>query len=258
MTKSLLTVAALLALATPAFAQKSAGDTVTTKSGLRYVMTTKNSEGRKAQSGETVVAHYHGTFLDGRVFDSSRERNKPFEFVLGQGQVIKGWDEAFAMLRTGERATLIIPPDLAYGSTQRGPIPANSTLVFEVELVEIRKPGFAQLYAKTIETSGIESAVALCEKHKEKGFQDYHLSEDQMNRVGYSYLQRGRHREAIETFKLNVDNFPNSANVYDSLGEAYMAAGNKEEAISNYKRSLELDPNNSNAVEMLKRLSPAE
>lgn len=262
MRKSIYAAATLMLLATPMFAQKgstsTSGDTVTTASGLRYVMTTRNSEGKKAKSGETVVAHYHGTFLDGRVFDSSRERNRPFEFVLGQGQVIKGWDEAFAILRTGERATLIIPPGLAYGSMQRGPIPANSTLVFEVELMEIKKPGFADLYAKTIETSGIETAVALCEKHKKEGFKDYYLSEEQMNRVGYAYLQRGRHREAIETLKLNVEAFPNSSNVYDSLGEAYMAAGNREEAIDNYRRSLDLDPNNANAVEMLKRLEASK
>lgn len=260
MIKSICAAAALLVVVTPGVAQEASrsGDTVTTASGLRYVMVTTNSKGKKAKSGETVVAHYTGTFLDGRVFDSSRERGKPFEFVLGQGQVIKGWDEAFAMLRTGERAMLIIPPGLAYGMQDRGPIPAGSTLIFDAELVDIRRAGFVQLFAKTVETSGIESAVALYHKQKKNGFDEYHLSEDQFNRLGYAYLQQGKHREGLEIMKINADAFPTSANVFDSLGEAHMIVGNTAEAIANYKRSLELDPENSNASEMLKRLSQSK
>jgi tetratricopeptide (TPR) repeat protein len=75
-----------------------------------------------------------------------------------------------------------------------------------------------------------------------------------MNRVGYRLLERKRFKEAIEVFKLNVEDFPKSANVYDSLGEAYMVSGDKELAIQNYQRSIELNPDNGNAVEMLKKL----
>jgi peptidylprolyl isomerase len=122
MKKGICAAAALLFLATPLLAQSGtaspAGDTVTTMSGLRYVITKKAlGTARKAKPGETVVAHYTGTFLDGRVFDSSRERNQPFDFVLGQRQVIAGWDEAFALLNVGERATLIIPPHSDHSST---------------------------------------------------------------------------------------------------------------------------------------------
>jgi peptidylprolyl isomerase len=259
MRKGIRAAAALLFLATPLLAQSGttspAGDTITTMSGLRYVITKKaTGTTRKAKPGETVVAHYTGTFLDGRVFDSSRERNQPFDFVLGQHQVIAGWDEAFALLNVGDRATLVIPPHLAYGSTDRGPIPANSTLVFDVELVDIKGPSFAELFVKTIQTSGIESAVALYRKEKKNRFRNYYISESQMNQIGYAFLQNGRTAEAIEILKINVDAFPKSANVYDSLGEACMAAGKDAEAIRNYRKSLKLDPTNENATQKLREL----
>lgn len=121
-------------------AKASAGkDTITTASGLRYVITVKNPKGSKAAKGDQVEAHYTGTLLNGKKFDSSRDRNQTFKFVLGQGQVIKGWDEAFALLRTGEQARLIIPAQLGYGSQDMGEIPPNSTLVFDVELVSVNK-----------------------------------------------------------------------------------------------------------------------
>jgi len=103
-------------------------------SGLKIYLVEKGS-GVIPKPGETVIAHYHGMLEDGRVFDSSFERNEPFQFVLGQGQVIKGWDEAFQKLPVGSKAILIIPPELGYGDQQVGPIPPNSTLIFHVEVL---------------------------------------------------------------------------------------------------------------------------
>jgi FKBP-type peptidyl-prolyl cis-trans isomerase len=108
-----------------------------TASGIYYIEKVKGS-GAKAMAGKKVKVHYTGTLLNGTKFDSSRDRNQPFEFTLGQGQVIKGWDEGIALMNVGGKATLIIPSSMAYGERDMGTIPPYSTLVFDVELVEVK------------------------------------------------------------------------------------------------------------------------
>lgn len=112
----------------------SVTDFATTLSGIQYRVTQPGS-GTPPTTGQTVQTHYTGWLLDGSKFDSSRDRGTPFSFALGQGQVIAGWDELIATMRPGERRTAIIPANLAYGSTERPGIPANSTLVFDIELL---------------------------------------------------------------------------------------------------------------------------
>jgi peptidylprolyl isomerase len=110
----------------------------TTASGLKYTITEKGT-GKKAEVGATVSVHYTGKLADGTKFDSSKDRNQPFSFKLGSGRVIKGWDEGIALLQVGDKALLTIPPDLGYGPNAMGPIPANSTLTFEVELLDVKE-----------------------------------------------------------------------------------------------------------------------
>lgn len=109
-------------------------------SGLIFLRTTEG-KGKPAVPGKSVKMHYTGKLLDGTIFDSSRDRNEPFSFVLGQGQVIAGWDEGVSLMRQGDQATFIIPSYLAYGPKGAGGglIPPYSTLVFEVELLEVEK-----------------------------------------------------------------------------------------------------------------------
>lgn len=109
---------------------------VTTETGLQYLVI-KDGAGDKAGKGTKIKAHYTGTFLDGRKFDSSVDRGEPIEFTVGVGQVIPGWDEALPDMAKGEKRILIIPPDLAYGSQGAGNvIPPDTTLVFEVEMLD--------------------------------------------------------------------------------------------------------------------------
>jgi FKBP-type peptidyl-prolyl cis-trans isomerase len=98
----------------------------------------KDGNGEKPSAGQTVSVHYTGLLETGKKFDSSHDRGSPISFPLGQGRVIKGWDEAIALMSKGEKRTLIIPPDLGYGSQDKGRIPPNSTLIFEVELVDFQ------------------------------------------------------------------------------------------------------------------------
>jgi peptidyl-prolyl cis-trans isomerase A (cyclophilin A) len=114
------------------------GDPMKTASGLEYVEVLAG-KGTQAAAGKKVKVHYTGKFPDGKVFDSSVSRGEPLEFMLGQGRVIKGWDEGIALMKVGGTAVLTIPPNLAYGERGAGGvIPPNATLVFEVELVDVK------------------------------------------------------------------------------------------------------------------------
>ncbi len=117
--------------------KKKAG-VITTDSGLQYEIL-KQGEGKVPQKGNKVSVHYVGTFLDGKEFDSSVKRKKPFEFEVGKGRVIKGWDEVLQLMPIGSKWKVYIPSDLAYGDRERATIPAGSLLVFEIELLDIKK-----------------------------------------------------------------------------------------------------------------------
>jgi peptidylprolyl isomerase len=109
-----------------------------TASGLSYKMI-KIGNGIQAEKGKTVSVHYTGKLIDGTKFDSSYDRNEPIEFPLGEGRVIPGWDEGIALLKVGDKATFIIPSNLAYGERGAGGvIPPNATLIFDVELMDVK------------------------------------------------------------------------------------------------------------------------
>jgi peptidylprolyl isomerase len=112
-------------------------DIITTPSGLQYQEITVGT-GASPVRGKQVTVHYTGTLVNGTKFDSSRDRNDPFTFIIGVGQVIKGWDEGVASMKVGGRRTLTIPADLGYGARGAGGvIPPNATLVFDVELLSV-------------------------------------------------------------------------------------------------------------------------
>jgi len=110
---------------------------VTTPSGLQYE-DIKAGTGLEPKAGQTVVVHYTGWLTNGKKFDSSVDSNRPFKFVLGRGNVIKGWDEGVSTMKVGGERKLTIPPDLAYGAKGfPGAIPPNSTLIFNVKLLRV-------------------------------------------------------------------------------------------------------------------------
>ena len=112
-------------------------DKIKTASGLEYVDEVVG-DGASPSTGQKVTVHYTGTLLDGRKFDSSKDRNQPFVFTIGKGQVIKGWDEGVATMKIGGRRILTVPPQLGYGAAGAGNvIPPNATLLFDVELLGV-------------------------------------------------------------------------------------------------------------------------
>ncbi|MCA0425908.1 MAG: FKBP-type peptidyl-prolyl cis-trans isomerase [Bacteroidetes bacterium] len=109
----------------------------TTASGLKYRVT-ELGKGKQVEAGDKVTVHYTGKLTNGTKFDSSKDRNQPFSFKVGAGQVIKGWDEGLQLLKVGDKATFVIPPDIAYGQRDMGSIPPNSTLIFDVEVLDTK------------------------------------------------------------------------------------------------------------------------
>lgn len=233
-----------------------AEDTVTTGSGLKYIVLEKGN-GIRAESGKEATVHYTGYLTDGKVFDSSLRQNQPLSFTIGDGKVIKGWEEGVALMRIGDKFRFIIPPQLGYGETGAGNvIPPNATLIFDIQLLEVSMPKLAlgDTLLVTIFESGIDSAISRYHYLKNTMPDQYDFREAQLNTLGYILLRNQMIKEAIEIFKLNSEAYPESANVYDSLGEGCIANGNVQLAIENYKKSLELNPDNENAKEMLKKL----
>src|SRR5262249_21609795 len=128
---------------------RSSSAAITTPSGLTYLITKKGT-GLPLKAGDTVIMNYTGTLTNGVKFDSSHDRNEPFAFKLGAGQVIKGWDEGVAKLRVGDQAILVIPGKLAYGPKGvPNVIPPDATLIFIVEVVDAKAQSLTDVLSKT-------------------------------------------------------------------------------------------------------------
>lgn len=141
MLKKIFSLVILLALAITSCSNngpsKVSGPGERTASGVQF-WDLKKGSGDVAVVGKRVKVHYTGWLTNGTKFDSSRDRYEPFTFVLGQGHVIKGWEEGVAGMKVGGQRQLRIPPELGYGARQAGPIPPNSTLIFDIELLEVK------------------------------------------------------------------------------------------------------------------------
>jgi peptidylprolyl isomerase len=221
-----------------------------TESGLKYVITTKGT-GPAVQPGQIVIVHYVGTFMDGSLLDSSRQRGQPYVFTLGMGRVIRGWDEGFALLRVGDHATFIVPPDLAYGPQRRGKIPANSTLRFDVELLDVKDYALGEVLLERMENRGVEAAETLFAELQAEKFKGIYVDQAQLRGLGYSQLSQQKIGGAIAFFRWNTALFPQSSVAHENLGEAYEKNGRRDEAIKAYEKAIALDPKNTSAAKEL-------
>ena len=231
-------------------------DTTTSATGLTMSIT-HHGTGVPAVAGKYVLVHYTGVLSSGVRFDSSLERKEPIAFKLGAGHVIKGWDEGIAKLRVGDQAVLVIPPALGYGQRNVGDglIPPGSTLIFVVELMDVKETSLSEMLAKTLEEKSLDAVASQFHEMQQAGFsKDIYAAESDFNSWGYRLIRQKKLKEAIGIFKLNVEAYPNSANVYDSLSDAYSQNGDTQLAIEIYEKALAIDPKSESAQKNLKKL----
>ena len=154
-----LTSCAILNGNSPKKDTREVGKVISTSSGLSYVLNELGS-GEAVDSGKVVTVHYTGFLTDSTQFDSSKDRNDPFTFKVGGGMVISGWDEGLSYLRVGDKATFTIPPSIGYGSQAQGIIPANSTLIFDVDVLSV-KDGAKPFDVKGMDTTLFPSGLKM-------------------------------------------------------------------------------------------------
>ncbi len=172
---------------------------------------THHGAGVPAVAGKYVLVNYTGVLSSGVKFDSSLDRKEPIAFKLGAGHVIKGWDEGIAKLRVGDQAVLVIPPTLGYGQRNVGDglIPPGSTLIFVVELMDVKETSLSELLAKTLEEKGLEAVADQFHGMQQAGFsKDVYAAESDFNAWGYRLIRQKKLNQAIGIFKLNVEAYP--------------------------------------------------
>ncbi|MCF8259501.1 MAG: FKBP-type peptidyl-prolyl cis-trans isomerase [Melioribacteraceae bacterium] len=231
-------------------------DTLTTESGLQYIIV-KKTDGEKVVEGQEIHAHYTGKFLNGKKFDSSYDRNEPIYFILGNGNVIPGWEEGINLMNVGDKYTFIIPPSLAYGEKGAGDIiPPNSTLVFDVEVVKQENPliSTAEALYIVLEESGADSAKAKYYELKRNFPEIFDFREMELVKLGYKLMREEKIDFANAVFELNLDNYPKSE--YSLMGLAECAEFNNEmeTALSFYKKVIGVNPENDEAIEKINKL----
>ena len=161
-------------------------------------------------------------------------------------------------MRVGDLATLTIAPELAYGDRDRDPIPPGSTLIFEVELIDLKDHALSDLLAQLIEDEGVAVAEERFTELREYDFEGYYVSESQLNALGYQYLGKAQMDEALAIMEMNVALHPTSGNTHDSLAEVLYNMGLRGESLREYRRSLDLDPSNTSAEKFIKELTEFE
>lgn len=239
-------------------ANAQSSDTITTDSGLKYYIVEEGT-GKKIQEGKEVTLHGIGTLENGEVFWETRKSNSPFCFVTGTNSVIKGVEEGVSKMRVGDRWIFILPPEIAYGDRQRGPIPPNSTLIFDYEVLDVSNPkrSIVDTLYKIIESDGIDQSLGMYRDLKDQK-DIFNLRVDQLNSLGYKLINEEKYEVAKVILELNAKEHPDNFNVWDSLGEIYMILGKYELAVESYEKSLELYLENTNAVEMIKKIKAKE
>lgn len=256
MKKTILSILFVCCFAFVSRAQKH--DTLTTASGLKYFIIHKGS-GPAIKPGWLAIYDYTLTLTDGTKIDATADRGTPFAQVYPSTHYIKGSNEAMGLLHVGDEGIFIMPYTIAYGEKGNGPIPPKATLRFDIIMRDTKEKSLEMVLDSMLFTKGdtTKTNIALVIKTfnelKAKKFDGLYVSENDLNDMGYEIIKKFP-ADAVELFKLNVDLYPNSFNVYDSLGEGYMDIGKYDLAVANYLKSLQINSKNTNAQDMINKM----
>lgn len=235
-------IAALVALATaaPAVAQDrpKIGDTITTESGLIYKFTQLGT-GPQPQTGDLMIIHGIGTLSDGKEFWNTRTEGAPYEYALGVDSVIKGFSEGMRYVRQGDRIVITMKPELGYGARERTGIPANSTLVFDYEILGVKPLSFVKLIRDAIATGTVDEAIAKAKATP--NLKDYYVSASSIQAAANA-ANRKEPGANEKVLALGITLLPDAYQLHQTLGRLQAARGDKPAAIKSYETALKLNP----------------
>lgn len=228
-----------------------------TASGLRYAISAPG-KGPVARKGQYIVFNYVAKLEDGTVFDDSKKRKEPMALTAGEpGSWIAGLQEGLELLHAGDKATLLIPPAIAYGEkgNEYLKVPANATVRYDVEITGIKTQALSDVMFRAMKAGGLENGKKVFAQLKAKDFPDVYPGSGMLNYLGYGYLYRfNKFPEAIALLQWNLELYPDNGNLVDSLAEAYFVSGDRAKAIEYYEKALKLEPEMKGSQKMLEKL----
>ena len=240
MTRHVLAALVALAAAAPAAAQDrpKIGETITTESGLIYKFTQLGT-GPQPQTGDLMIIHGIGTLADGKEFWNTRTEGAPYEYTLGVDSVIKGFSEGMRYVREGDRIVITMKPDLGYGARDRTGIPANSTLVFDYEILAVKPLSFVKLIRDAIATGTVDEAIAKAKATP--NLKDYYVSASSIQAAANA-ANRKEPGANEKVLALGITLLPDAYQLHQTLGRLQAARGDKPAAIKSYETALKLNP----------------
>lgn len=240
MIRHLLVALLAFGIAAPALAQSrpKIGETITTESGLVYKFT-KLGTGPQPQTGDLMVIHGIGNLAEGQEFWNTWTEGAPYEYTLGVDSVIRGFSEGMRYVREGDRIIITMKPELGYGARERTGIPANSTLVFDYEILAVKPLSFAKLMREAIAAGTVDEAVA--KARATPNLKEYYVSASSIQSTANA-ANRKQPGSNEKVLALGLTLLPNAYQLHQTLGRLQATRGDKPAAIKSYEAALKLNP----------------
>ena len=240
MTRQLFVALLALGIAGPALAQDrpKIGETVTTESGLVYKFT-QLGNGPQPQTGDLMVIHGIGTLSDGKEFWNTRTDGSPYEYTLGVDSVIRGFSEGMRHVHEGDRIIITMTPELGYGARERTGIPANSTLVFDYEILAVKPLSVAKLMRDAMAAGTVDEAIAKVKATP--NLKDYYVSASSIQAAANA-ANRKEAGTNEKVLALGLTLLPDAYQLHQTLGRLQATRGDTAAAIKSYETALKLNP----------------